>query len=125
MESLRTRRSQAPPRKAQRSGTTKLSKSSGGSSGGKNKSRVDDKIKKRMSMRYADISGPTAINVPDVPDLPVMHMASARRGDAEAVHNRLGDVEQVRTQADDKQLLDAENFDPDACMLFLGVVERI
>lgn len=116
MQSLRTRRSQAPPRKAQRSGTTKLAKTPGGSISGKNKSRVDDKIKKRMSMRYADISGPTAINVPDVPALPSIHHVTARRGNDEAMEEMLGDVEQVRAAADDNQLLDAEGFDPDACV---------
>lgn len=116
MQSLRTRRSQAPPRKAQRSGTTKLSKTPGGSISGKNKSRVDDKIKKRMSMRYADISGPTAINVPEVPALPSVYRAMPMRGNDEAMQEMLGDVEQVRATADDNQLLDAEGFDPDACV---------
>ena len=34
---------------------------------------MDDKIKKRMSMRYADISGPTTSDgfVPSVPSLPL------------------------------------------------------
>jgi len=67
-------------------------------------------------MRYADISGPTAINVPDVPALPSIHHVTARRGNDEAMEEMLGDVEQVRAAADDNQLLDAEGFDPDACV---------
>src|ERR1700720_1747199 len=68
MQSLRTRRPlepNAPQRKP-----SKLSKS-GTSVKDARKSRVDDRIKKRMSMRYASISGPKDASVPAMPSTPI------------------------------------------------------
>lgn len=79
---------------------------------------MDDKIKKRMSMRYADISSPTELNgVPPMPSLPI-GVGSAGRG---AVGRDQDEVVKDRTdvkedaKARDKKLLDKEDFDPDAC----------
>ncbi|KAL0951914.1 hypothetical protein HGRIS_008569 [Hohenbuehelia grisea] len=121
MQSLRTRRSQAPPRKGQRAPTTKPDKNARDI----RKSRVDDKIKKRMSMRYADISGPTELGVPAMPSLPVgiggrgdgrepiSRTASDRQGrDADEIAQDRG--QQARARADDERMLDNESFDPDA-----------
>ncbi|KAJ3815643.1 hypothetical protein F5876DRAFT_30182 [Lentinula aff. lateritia] len=121
MQSLRSRRSQGPARKPTRQPTNgKLAKDARprrrDTSG---RSRVDDKIKKRMSTRYADISSPTELNIPRVPTLPI---------DAPGVRGINGEQdESVRDQEDllssqkaadaaveEKKLLDDKSFDPDA-----------
>lgn len=108
MQSLRTRKSSAPsPAKPQRQGT-KLAKPTRDA----RKSRIDDKIKKRMSMRYADISAPTDVNIPAVPSLPVMDARPGREQD-EVVKDRGPVKEDPRLS--DKRILDKEDFDPDAC----------
>ncbi|KAG7452025.1 uncharacterized protein BT62DRAFT_1071208 [Guyanagaster necrorhizus] len=117
MQSLRTRRSQAPARKVQRSGT-KLSKIAQGVTSrprDSRKSRVDDKIKKRMSMRYADISGPTELNVPPVPSLPIVEGITDGFQN-EVVGDKIGSQDDAAATAaeNDKKLLDEDDFDPDA-----------
>ncbi|KAG6907950.1 hypothetical protein DXG01_006808 [Tephrocybe rancida] len=76
------------------------------------KARVDDRIKKRMSMRYAEmVASPT--DIPPIPGLPSgsgadgmmslaagMNMMDGRGGGGKAV--------------DDKRILEDERFDPDA-----------
>ena len=112
--SLRTRKSQAPPRKAQRSGT-KLGKPAVPRD---RKSRVDDKIKKRMSMRYAEISGPTPVGgIPAVPSLPAgMGAPRAFREQDEIVREPKDKAAQEKqVKEDDKKILDDDNFDADAC----------
>ncbi|KAF9009805.1 hypothetical protein BDZ89DRAFT_517439 [Hymenopellis radicata] len=110
MQSLRTRRSQAPPaRKVQRAGT-KLAKGLS-SRNDTSKSRVDDRIKKRMSMRYADISGP--VDVPPMPPMLTMPLGGIR--EEEAVYDERSRREDPSvTTEDDKKLLDKDDFDPDA-----------
>ncbi|KAF8215824.1 hypothetical protein K438DRAFT_1914733 [Mycena galopus ATCC 62051] len=76
------------------------------------KSKVDDKIKKRMSMRYADISGPTDLNVPPMPSMPGMPRTTASREQDEVVMDRGAGRED--RGVDDKKLLDKDDFDPDA-----------
>ncbi|KAL5519398.1 EXO84 [Sanghuangporus vaninii] len=82
MQSLRTRRpSDGQRQKAAPRPQQKLSKSPSTAvaaakqrTRSTRKSRVDDKIRKRMSMRYADISAPTltgAGGIPSVPALPI------------------------------------------------------
>ena len=115
--SLRTRKSQAPPRKAQRSGT-KLGKPAVPRD---RKSRVDDKIKKRMSMRYADISAPTGVSVPPVPSLPIGTFGLGAGGAGIGAGGR--DEEGVRDEREaredpretDLKALENEVFDPDTC----------
>jgi hypothetical protein len=74
---------------------------------------VDDKIKKRMSMRYADISSPTELNVPPIPAMPGMPSRTVGREQDEVVMDRNAGRED--RGVDDKKLLDKDDFDPDAC----------
>ncbi|KAJ3717299.1 hypothetical protein DFJ43DRAFT_1134471 [Lentinula guzmanii] len=121
MQSLRSRRSQGPARKPTRQPTNgKLAKDARprrrDTSG---RSRVDDKIKKRMSTRYADISSPTELNVPRVPTLPI-DTAGGRRTDREQDESVRDQEDLVSSQkaadaaAEEKKLLDDKTFDPDA-----------
>jgi hypothetical protein len=139
MQSLRTRRPSQAQRKARPAGS-----SGGGASGGSRrapgedtarnrdarKSRVDDRIKKRMSMRYADISLPTdAMGVPAVPALPVgaggmggmggdMSRAGAYGGEDDGLYEETTEVkEKRRMDAKDREMrmLDEKGFNPDAC----------
>lgn len=117
MESLRSRPSQAP-RKAQRT-PTKLSKQGPGPAPrDRNKTRIDDKIKKRMSMRYADISSPTELTgLPAMPSLAGMTSPPVRgmMGEGEEdVRDRTGSKDEAKVAVNDKKLLSAEDFDPDA-----------
>ncbi|KAJ7103196.1 exo84 subunit/exocyst complex component [Mycena belliarum] len=113
MQSLRTRRSEAPG-KSQRQ-PARLAKPNGAATPrtrDARKSRVDDKIKKRMSMRYADISSPSDLNMPPIPAMPGLPSRTAGREQDEVVMDRTtgrGD-----RGADDKKLLDQDDFDPDA-----------
>ena len=118
MESLRSRPAQAP-RKAQRT-PTKLSKQGPGPAPrDRNKTRIDDKIKKRMSMRYADISSPTELTgLPAMPSLAGMTSPPVRgtMGEGEEdVRDRTGSKDEAKVAVNDKKLLSAEDFDPDAC----------
>lgn len=112
MQSLRTRkpsearpRGQRPGNKNARSGPLNSRKST----------RVDDKIKKRMSMRYADISSPTATSVPALPSVPLAFRASGQQRalDVYTVPER-EEPREDQTEAD-LRMLDQESFDPDAC----------
>ena len=113
MESLRTRKASVSRPKAAKP-AAKLSKPSKDA----RKSRVDDKIKKRMSMRYADISGPTGnVSIPSVPALPIgLRPGPSKEQEEEIVPERTLSKEDVK--AAENQLLDADTFDPDACALF-------
>lgn len=122
MQSLRSRRSQGPARKPTRQPTNgKLAKDARprrrDTSG---RSRVDDKIKKRMSTRYADISSPTELNIPRVPTLPI-DAPGVRRIDGEQDESVRDQEDLLSSQkaadaaAEEKKLLDDKSFDPDAC----------
>lgn len=137
MESLRTRKASVNRSKSKLS---KQSRTPAGAPNGKpppskpkdaRKSRVDDKIKKRMSMRYADISGPTDVaSVPSVPSIPIGLRPSggqvpARRDrgrdqfdegeeEEEVVKDRGPSLEEIK--AAENKLLDVDEFDPDACV---------
>ena len=122
--SLRTRPSQAP-RKPQRS-PTKLSKPGlGPTPRDRGKNRIDDKIKKRISTRYADISSPTQLSgVPAMPSLMGLIPAGQRldiseREGEEDLRDRSGTRDDVKAANDDKKLLNAEDFDPAACASLL------
>lgn len=109
MQSLRTlRSSEARPRTQ---GSQKLNKPAPSRS--LRKSRVDAKIKKRMSMRYADISSPTGYDIPNVPSIPILSQQQIREED-ETV-KEIADVKE-NPLLDDLELLGRESFDPDACM---------
>ncbi|KAJ3484324.1 hypothetical protein NLI96_g5729 [Meripilus lineatus] len=105
MQSLRTRKSSEPS--AQR----KLTKPKADTHNRK-ASRVDDKIRKRMSMRYADISSPTDLAIPAVPLLPIGITTAPQRGRQVFVD----EPEELRedTRVTDLKLLDQDTFDPDA-----------
>lgn len=68
------------------------------------KSRVDDKIKKRMSMRYNDADAPR-YSVPDVPALPGSRNTRGSERDVVREDPRAVDID----------ILQQDNFDPDAC----------
>ena len=118
--SLRTRPSQAP-RKSLRSPTKLAKPGAGPTPRDRNKNRIDDKIKKRMSTRYADISSPTQLSgVPAMPSLMGLIPAGQRpevpgREGEEDVRDRTGTKDDAKAAGDDKKLLNAEDFDPAAC----------
>lgn len=118
--SLRTRPSQAP-RKAQRSPTKLTKPGAGPTPRDRGKNRIDDKIKKRMSTRYADISSPTQLSgVPAMPSFMGLIPAGQRlevsgREGEEDVRDRTGTRDDAKVAGDDKKLLNAEDFDPAAC----------
>ncbi|KAG1742727.1 uncharacterized protein EDB91DRAFT_1127738 [Suillus paluster] len=76
------------------------------------KSTVDDKIKKRMSLRYAEISAPTEASVPDVPSVPIGLRPGTARDPDEIVLESASIREDQK--AIDQRLLDKEDFDPDS-----------
>ncbi|QRV80374.1 exocyst complex component EXO84 [Ceratobasidium sp. AG-Ba] len=114
MKSLRTRR-QGPP-SAPQSRPQKLSK------GNKDarKSRVDDKMKRRMSARYADISDPRDAEVPDMPDLRDLRRIAGTGptfyddDEDEPLGGLGGAGEEGRVDVLDVRDLEHEDFDPDA-----------
>ncbi|KAJ6502642.1 nuclear mRNA splicing protein [Mycena vulgaris] len=111
MQSLRTRRSEVPAKRQ----PARLAKPNGAAPAPRRdprKSRVDDKIKKRMSMRYADISSPSDLNVPPIPAMPGVPSRTAGREQDEVVMDRTTGRED--RGADDRKLLDKDDFDPDA-----------
>lgn len=108
MQSLRTRRpseARAVKRQASKLEKKPINKNV-------RKSTVDDKIKKRMSLRYAEISAPTEASVPDVPSVPIGLRPGAVRDPDELVLERANIREDPK--AIDQRLLDKEDFDPDA-----------
>lgn len=130
MQSLRTRKpSEARPR-GQRPGNKDARP---GPRDSRKSTRVDDKIKKRMSMRYADISSPTATSVPALPSIPLgfRPLGAQRPEDAyiiperEEAEVREGQREDQREA--DLRKLDQESFDPDACerRLLFGLLHGI
>ncbi|KAF7307226.1 Exocyst complex component [Mycena indigotica] len=112
MESLRTKR-EAPGKGRQP--TARLAKPNGANATPRRdarKSRVDDKIRKRMSMRYADISGPADLAMPPIPAIPTMPTRTTPgKEQDEVVMKRTGREDR---REDDKKLFDQDDFDPDA-----------
>ncbi|EGO31220.1 hypothetical protein SERLADRAFT_432868 [Serpula lacrymans var. lacrymans S7.9] len=108
MQSLRTRRP-SDSRQVKRS-ASKLAKPIPNKNA--RKSTVDDKIKKRMSLRYAEISAPTDAFVPAVPTIPI----GLRPGNQNDQDEIVLDVKQIHEdpRINDNKLLDQDNFDPDA-----------
>ena len=71
-----------------------------------------------MSTRYADISSPTHLTA--VPPMPSMGMVPAGQNSAdyavlEADEDRLVANDDAKVVVDDRKLLSAEDFDPNAC----------
>lgn len=108
MQSLRTSRPSEPIKRS----ISKLTKSTSIRQNAR-KSTVDDKIKKRMSLRYAEISLPTEASVPAVPTVPLEPRLGAARDPDEIVRNTSEIKEDPRVA--DQRLLDNEDFDPDTC----------
>ena len=130
MKSLRTRR--PTPSTAPQPRSQKLSKTKGNKDKDARKSRVDDKMKRRMSARYADISDPRDAEVPDMPDLRDLRRIAGGSGgggggggyaamfydddeDEGAVGAAGGDEMGGRIDVLDVRDLEQEEFDPDAC----------
>ncbi|KAJ7292985.1 nuclear mRNA splicing protein [Mycena rebaudengoi] len=119
MQSLRTRRSEAPA-KSQRQPARLAKPGANGAVPRRDarKSRVvDDKLKKRMSMRYADISSPGDLGVPAMPPMPGLPgpggIRPGREQDEVVMDRTTGRDDRDRIE-DDKKLLDKDDFDPDA-----------
>lgn len=106
------------------------------------KSRVDDRLKKRTSTRYAEISAPTdAVGVPAVPALPAGLSAAptfsgaGQMADGEAEADLVVSPRTAESRAVEMKMLDAKTFDPDACewavwwmeeaRLMMGVVLKL
>jgi exocyst complex component 8 len=81
-------------------------------------SRVDDKIKRRMSARYATISSPTPADV-SAPSVPTISLGLREPGlgvvreQDEVVQKPAPSKEDIR--AAENKLLDVDDFNPDAC----------
>ena len=117
MQSLRTRKPSESrvPKVAQRSGTTRRPNPVARDPE-RRATRVGEKMKKRMSMRYADISLPTDGLVPDVPALPL----GIRGGPGSYITQGQEQQRYTEEPAEDPmvaelRLLDKDEFDPDAC----------
>ncbi|KAH9923140.1 uncharacterized protein BXZ73DRAFT_91470 [Epithele typhae] len=74
--------------------------------------RVGEKMKKRMSMRYADISAPADSIVPDLPPMPIGVRGSLSRGGQGDA--RFTEEPREDPAVADLALLDKDDFDPDA-----------
>ncbi|KAG8765965.1 exocyst complex component exo84, partial [Ceratobasidium sp. 428] len=115
MKSLRTRRptpSSAPQPRPQKQKLSKANKDV-------RKSRVDDKMKRRMSARYADISDPRDAEVPDMPDLRDLRRIAGTGptfydDEEDEPLGGVGMGEEARVDVLDVRDLEQEDFDPDA-----------
>ena len=120
MQSLRTRRPSQSRARASRP-ANKLTRPPQNQGVGRRATRVDDKIKKRMSMRYADISGPTDASIPAVPTIPLglrpAGGVAPREQDEAARRMELAKLEEQKQREAEYRMLDQEVFDPDACEL--------
>ncbi|KAG9124358.1 exocyst complex component exo84 [Ceratobasidium sp. 392] len=117
MKSLRTRRPGPPSAPQPRPQKQKLSKANKDA----RKSRVDDKMKRRMSARYADISDPHDAEVPDMPDLRDLRRIAGTgptfyddEEDEPLGGTGGGMGEEARVDVLDVRDLEQEDFDPDA-----------
>jgi len=80
------------------------------------KSRVDDKIKRRMSMRYADISVPQPTeNVPALPNFPAGFRPTHGRTESEGSTRIKREKQKEDARAAENRLLDKQDFEPDVC----------
>ncbi len=113
MQSLRTRKpSESQPRNAQRQGTTRRPNPNVRDAE-RRATRVGEKMKKRMSMRYADISLPTDALIPNVPALPA-GMQGSYMGQGKD-QQRFTEEPAEDPKLTELRLLDQDQFDPDAC----------
>ena len=120
MQSLRTRKPSEGRQKGSQRQNTIRKPAPAARDPARRATRVGEKMKKRMSMRYADISAPTDALVPAVPALPIGAgrqpvppaelLQQAQFGDGRLVAEPREDA-----GAAELRLLDREDFDPDAC----------
>ncbi|KAI0352237.1 hypothetical protein OH77DRAFT_1460684 [Trametes cingulata] len=110
MQSLRSRKpSESRPKGAQRQGTVRAPKPAPRNAE-RRATRVGEKMKKRMSMRYADISAPTDVSVPDVPAIPIGMRAAPYMQEEQ----RFTEEPKEDPMISELRLLDKDDFDPDA-----------
>ncbi|KAI0779029.1 hypothetical protein BD413DRAFT_632875 [Trametes elegans] len=110
MQSLRSRKpSESRPKGAQRQNTLRSQKPAPRNAD-RRATRVGEKMKKRMSMRYADISAPTDASVPDLPAMPIGMRPSMYVQEPQSI------VEEPKEDPmlSELRLLDKDDFDPDA-----------
>jgi exocyst complex component 8 len=106
MQSLRTRRTAKPRPPPQKSAPANARKSTA----------VDDRIKKRMSMRYADISLPTNLTEePKLPPLPSSVRPQNREQEQDEFVGERSSDPQAEAWAANIRTLERADFDPDAC----------
>lgn len=105
MQSLRTRRPSEPQPRGPRQ---KLSKPVQKNIS-QRKSRVDDRIKKRLSTRYGTLP---SFEIPDVPPIPITY---TEEPEDEYVKEREEPAYRQVTKESDLQELAKESFDPDLC----------
>lgn len=86
------------------------------------KSRIGDKIKKRMSMRYADSTVMPSLPVSLPPAMPVLPEIREKTGGREVLRDDVvlpsrsdREKDEQASRAADVEMLAQENFDPDAC----------
>ncbi|CDO77292.1 hypothetical protein BN946_scf184753.g42 [Trametes cinnabarina] len=112
MQSLRSRKpSESRPKGAQRQGTVRTPKPAPRNAE-RRATRVGEKMKKRMSMRYADISAPTEASVPDVPAIPIGMRAIPSTSTQE--EQKFPEEPKEDPMLAELRLLDQDQFDPDA-----------
>ncbi|KAI0325433.1 hypothetical protein GY45DRAFT_1374778 [Cubamyces sp. BRFM 1775] len=110
MQSLRSRKpSESRPKSTQRQGTIRAPKPAARNAD-RRATRVGEKMKKRMSMRYADISAPTDASVPDVPAIPIGLRATQSTQDERS----FTEEPKEDPMLSELRLLDQDEFDPDA-----------
>ncbi|PCH34358.1 hypothetical protein WOLCODRAFT_135668 [Wolfiporia cocos MD-104 SS10] len=115
MQSLRTgKSSHGGPSKVQRSASKMIRPAP---RDGRRNTRVDEKMKRRMSARYAEISSPTdASGVPAVPALPIGLTVGVPPARARSPDEAIPEVQSPREdlRISELRLLDQDEFDPDA-----------
>jgi len=80
------------------------------------KSRVDDKIKRRMSTRYADISVPQPTeNIPALPSIPAGFRPTHARSESQGSLRIKREKQKEDARVAENKLLDKQDFDPDVC----------
>ena len=121
MQSLRTRKPSEGRQKGSQRQNTIRKPTPAARDPARRATRVGEKMKKRMSMRYADISAPTGVSVPPVPSLPIGTFGLGAGGAGIGAGGR--DEEGVRDEREaredpretDLKALENEVFDPDTC----------
>ncbi|KAF9653216.1 hypothetical protein BDM02DRAFT_3087985 [Thelephora ganbajun] len=107
--SLRTGKSTGP--KLQKQPSTRNAKRNNTDA---RKSRVDDKIKRRMSMRYADISVPQPTeNIPALPSIPAGFKPTHMRSESQGSLRIKREKQKEDARVAENKLLDKQDFDPD------------